>query len=132
MLEERKSDNCTRPKRGLFLHLIPDFPLFPAKEQQRLSIPDHHVFNLSNTDGMASCRLRRMETAFQVRQRSLQDRSSVCRTVKTSPSLNLGIVVVALRTGIVFRDSSVVFAQHVNAETLLCVLMGAGAPRVVP
>lgn len=131
MLEERKSDNRIRPNRGLFLNLFPHFSILSAKKQKWISIPHYHLFDLSNKDGMVSGGLRGMQAAFEVRQRSVQDRSSVRCTVKTSASLDLGILNVTLGTGVIFRDPSVVLTQNIDPKTLLGMKMSMRTRRVI-
>ena len=47
-----KSDN------SLLLHFLSDLAVFPAKEQQRLALPYHHVLDLSDENRVVSRLLR--------------------------------------------------------------------------
>src|ERR1700691_1393124 len=48
----------------------------------------------------------------------MQYRSAMLRAVKASPGLGFGVIVVALRPGVVIRDRPLVFAEHVDPEPL--------------
>ncbi len=105
-------------------------PILPPKEQQRVALSHHHVLDFGDKDRMIPGLLRRVESAFEISQRSMQHRSAVHRALKAGAGLGFGVLVRALRTRIVFRNRPLILAQHVHPEALLGVQMSM-SPRAV-
>src|SRR5262249_53875066 len=89
-----------------------------AKKQQRLPVMDDHLFDFGDENGVVPRIMGRLESAFQVCQSPMQNRGAMPGTVKAGPSLLFGTLVRAVGARIVFGNSSLVIAQHVDTETL--------------
>ena len=116
MFQRRKSGR-------LVLHSFSHLAILPAKEQQRLAFPHHHVLDLRNKNGMVPCLLGRVQPALQIRERSPQHRSSLPGALKPRPSFLLSVLVRALRAGVIFRNRPLLVAQHIDPESFLGVQM---------
>src|SRR6266576_3491504 len=74
---------------------------------------------------------RRLKSAFQVRQCSVQHWSPMSGTVKARAGFGFGMFMTALRTGVVVRNCPLVLAKHIDAEALLGMQVGMGAGAVI-
>src|SRR5580693_6806533 len=103
----------------LLRHFLSDLAVLAPEKQQWFALADHNVLHFRNKDGMVARFLRRLQPAFEVRQRPMQHRSSLRRAVKPRPSLFFRVLVNVNRPRIVFRNHSLVLSQNVNPEALL-------------
>src|ERR1700730_1488043 len=109
--------NSSKVTFALLLHFLPQLAILPAKEQQRLSLPHHHVLDLRDKDRMVPRHFRRAEFALEIRQRPVENRSSVPRPFKPRPGLGLRMLVVALGPRVVLRDRLLILAEDIDPES---------------
>ena len=82
MPRTRKSDTRVVANALRILHLGPHFPVLPAKEQQWLTLLHQNVLHFRNEDRMIAGGLGRVKPAFQVCQRTVQNRGAVAGAVE--------------------------------------------------
>src|SRR5579862_2563279 len=117
------------------LILLPDvpshLPVLPPKEQQWLTLPHQYVLNFCDKDGVVARRLRRVQTALQVRERPIQHRSAMLRPVKSGSGLGFGALLVALGAREILRNCPLILAEYINPESLLRVQVSVRARRMI-
>ena len=113
------------------LHVFPYLAVLAPEKQQWIAIPNHYILDFSDEDCMISGLLGRLQTALQIRYRAVEYGSSVARAVEPSASFGLGVLVRALWTRVVLRDSPLVLPEHVDPETFLRVQVVVGTRAVI-
>src|SRR5207302_926349 len=81
-------------------------------------------------NGMVAGFLRRLQLAFQISQRVVQNGSALRRAIKTRPSLLLGVLVGVYWPRVIFGNHPLVLRQDVDSEALLGMQMSMG-PRTM-
>src|SRR5580700_2232923 len=84
------------------LHFAADLAILAPEKQQRLALAQHYILRFSNKNSVIARLLGRLQPAFHVRQRPVQNRSSVHRAVKPGPSFHLRVRVAVHRSRIIF------------------------------
>ena len=130
MSRSRKSDTRAVANDLQILHLSP-FPVLPAKEQQRIALLHHDILDFRNKDRVIPGILGRVQPAFQVRQRTVQNRRAVAGAVEARSGFGFGVFMRAFRTGIILRNGSLILAQHIDPKALLGMQMRVRARAVV-
>ena len=103
----------------VLFHHFTHIAVFPPEEQQRIPIPQNHIFHLGDEDRMVSGLFCRLQVTFQVCQRPMEHGCSMTRAVKARAGLHLGMLVRTLRTRIVLGDRALFLAENIDAKTLL-------------
>jgi hypothetical protein len=89
-------------------YFLADLAVLTPEKQQRISRADHYVLDLGDKDGVIASFLRRLQTAFEIRQRAVQDRSSLRSAIEARPSFPFSVLVYVNRPRIVFRNHALV------------------------
>ena len=104
--------------------------IFPAEVQQRVSLADDHIFHFGDEDGVIAGILRRVQTAFQVGERSVQNGGAVGGTVEARAERG-GIELIAVGAGVKIGNRLLIGSQHIYSETLLRVEMRMRAGFII-
>lgn len=67
------------------------------------------VLNFCNENCVVACGLDRVQAAFQIGQRAMQQRSAVLGTVEARSGLGLRAIVCPLRTSVVLGNRPLIF-----------------------
>jgi len=123
------NNGCSGWRRRL--HALANFTVLAAEEEQRLSVANDDFLDLGDEDGVITGVLRRVQAAFQICQRALQNGRAVLGTLKASASFLGGTIVGSCRARIILRNSPLILAKYVHSEALLRVQMCVGAGALV-
>ena len=90
----------------------------------------YEVFDLRDEDSMVSGVLRRVQSALEIGESTVEDRRAVLGAVEAGTG---GIYhgLVSRGAGIVLRNRVLIFGEYVNAKTLLCAQMRVSASALV-
>jgi len=113
------------------LHALADFTVLAAKEEQRLSVANDDFLDLGDEDGVITGVLRRVQAAFQICQRALQNGRAVLGALKARACFLGSTIVGSCRARIILRNSPLILAQYVHPEALLRVQMRVGTGALV-
>ena len=108
----------------------PDIAIAAAEIKQRVAIPYLYVLDLRNENRVIAGWLRRMQPAFQVSERPLQDWRAMRRALKAG-SRRLRMLMVLRRARIVFGNRLLFAAEHIHAKPLSRLEMGMCPGSVV-
>ena len=115
----------------LRLHALANFAVLAAKEEQRLSIANDDLLDLSDEDGVITGVLRRVQAAFQICQRAMQNGRAVLRALKARACFLGSTIVGSCRARIILRNGTLILRQYVHPEALLGVQMCMGASALI-
>jgi hypothetical protein len=126
-----KSDSrIPPPKTQSFRDFGAHFPVFSPEEQQGIPLPYNDILYLGDEDRVVASRLGGMQTAFKIRQCSMQDWRSMGSAIESRSGFGFGILVSTFGARVILRDASLILAEHINPKALLGVKMCV-CPRAV-
>ena len=99
-----------RKRVVLLLDFSPHLPVLAPKKQQWVPLLYDDILNFGDEDRMIPCEFGGLETAFEISERSMQDRSPVPGSLKPGASLGLRTRLASFRPGIVLRNCPLVLA----------------------
>lgn len=94
-----------------------DIAIAAAEIEQGVAVPHFNMFDLSNEDRMIASRLRRMQPAFQVSERSMQNRRAM-RSAAKARARCLWMLMHFCRPRIIFRDRLLIATEHIDPKAL--------------
>src|SRR5690348_13998343 len=104
--------------RRLSVQFRPQLAVPALKIKQRLTGSHQNVLDFSNKNSVIASVLGALQAAFKVRQSPMQDGSTVRRAIELCSSLLLSACRIAITTGVVLRNRTLLFRKHVNAKSL--------------
>ena len=124
---------CVRGGSGRAdLPAIPSFnrPVLRPVIEQRIALAHHDFLNLRDEDRVVAGILRRVQSAFEIRQSAVQHRSAMRRAVKARARVPLRVSVILGGSRVVFRDGLLILRQHIHPKPLLGMQVGM-SPRAM-
>lgn len=92
----------------LLLYVFADLAIFPAKEEQRISLPHYDILDFGNKNRVIPGRLGRVQSALKIGERSVQNRRAMLGPVKTRTGFGFGTLMRAFRTSIIFGNRALI------------------------
>jgi hypothetical protein len=106
------------------------FSVLALEEQQRIALIDYDLFHFRDKDRVIAGFLGRVESAFEIGQRSVEHRRAMGSPVEPRAGLGFGAIMRPLRPRIVLRNRPLIITQHVHPESFLGMQMRV-RPRAV-
>jgi hypothetical protein len=108
-----------------------DLPIPSPKIQQRIPRPHDDILHFRNKDRMVARVFRGLQAALKISQSSVQDWCAMLRPIEACSRLALGVPVVGIRIGIIFRNNSLILRQNIYSETLPGMQVSVGTRFVI-